>query len=456
MVSETVRSRWRRVGVGIGLLALAGGLLVLAIPAMPTRAYPRRAPVRFWHMWTGQWKDVIEQIVTRFNESQDRYEVIAVAMPFMSGESGSDVKFLTAIAGGDPPDCIAQWNPVIPTWANNGLLIPLDELMTPEERDRFAREAYPIIKKIGMYRGRLYGVTTGLNVFACYYRPDQLREAGLDPDHFPQRLEELVAWGEKLDRYDSHGDLTRLGFLPAGCTMYAPLFGGGFYDEQTQKVTLDTPANLRALKFLADARQRIGFDKLVRFGSGLNQGFDIEWPFVTGSLAITVDGQWRVEQIRRYAPDLDYRVAPIPPPAGGKKLAGWASGNFMIVPRGARQAKGAWEFIKFWSGLDQPERAAEFYTWGGWLPLSPAIAASPTYQAYLQKYPQFRTFLELLPSENIQTSPPVPYQTYLSDALSRTEDLVVRGTLTPEAALHRLELDVHKEQQRRKSLGYAE
>jgi len=44
----------------------------------------------------------------------------------------------------------------------------------------------------------------------------------------------------------------------------------------------------------------------------------------------------------------------------------------------------------------------------------------------------------------------------LSDALSRTEDLVVRGTLTPEAALHRLELDVHKEQQRRKSLGYAE
>lgn len=440
----------RALLAAVGVVGL-GALLLAPTPAR--RTYPGRTPVRMWHMWTGEWKDVVDKIVGKFNDSQSRYELVALSVP----TQGADVKLLLAAAGGDPPDVMAQWNPVIPTWANNGLLTPLDELMTQEERDRFEREAYPIVKKLGRYRGHLYGLTIGLNIHACYYRPDHFREAGLDPDRFPTTMEELVKLGEKLNRFDSGGNLSRIGFLPKDFRHMAPLFGGGFFNWETGDLTIRTEPNLRALSFLTGERKKLGFANVVRFESGLNTGgFSVEWPFISGSYSILIDGQWRVEQVGKFAPNLEYRVAPIPPPAGGRKMSGWSNGNFMVIPKAARQREGAWEFVKFWSGLTQPERAAEFYTMGGWLPLSPTIAAAPKYQEYLRKYPQFRTFLEVLPSENIQPLPPVPYQVFLMDGIKRTEDSAVRGTLSPEEALAKLDNDLSREQARRKEIGYAE
>lgn len=450
-VEHRAARRARTGAIAVVLLAVLGVAVVFALPGPPPRKYPDRIPVRFWHMWTAEWKDVVERIVDRFNESQDVYEVIPLSVP----GTAADSKFLLSVAGGDPPDVMAQWNPVIPKWAESGLLIPLDELMTPEQWDEFQRTAYPVVKKIGMYKDKLYGVTTGLNIWACYCRLDHLREAGLDPAAFPDTLEGLVAWADKLHRFNKDGELTRMGFLFTWFAQYAPAFGGGFYDWDTGEVTLKTPENLRALTFLVDQRKRLGFDKVIRFQSGLTTGVaNIEWPFIGGAYSISVDGQWRVQQIAQYAPDLEYMTVAVPPPAGGKPHAGWSNGNFMIIPKGAKHVAGAWEFIKFWSGLENPERAAEFYTWGGWLPLSPAIADAPTYRQYVRDHPQFQTFLDMMPSANIQATPPVPYQVYLWDRITQADDTAMRGSLTPQQALDRLEQEIAREIAQRREFGY--
>jgi multiple sugar transport system substrate-binding protein len=118
--------------------------------------------------------------------------------------------------------------------------------------------------------------------------------------------------------------------------------------------------------------------------------------------------------------------------------------------------QGAWEFIKFWSGLKDPNQAAELYTWGGWLPLSKAVAGAPAYRAYVRKHPQFQTFLDVLPSQNIQPTPPVPYQDYLWDRVTRADDSAMRGTLTPQEALQRLVHEIEIEQAKRKELRLGE
>ena len=220
---------------------------------------------------------------------------------------------------------------------------------------------------------------------------------------------------------------------------------------------MNTPDNLRALTFLVDQRKKLGFDNVVKFNSGLTTGIgNMDWPFITGAFAITVDGAWRVEQIAKYAPQLDYITFPLPPPEGGRPRYGWTNGNFMIVPVGAKQVAGAWEFIKFWSGIDQPERAAEFYTWGGWLPLSPAIAEAPIYRQYVKEHPQFQTFLDILPSDNIQPMPPVPYQVYLWDRITQADDSAMRGSVTPQGALDRIETEIARELAVRKESGYGD
>ena len=446
------RASW----VLLAMLLVGGACLVLSFfVGKPTgRRHPERTAVRFWHMWTAEWKDVVEKIVDRFNDSQDTYEVIPLSVPGHAANS----KFLLAVAGDDPPDCMAQWNPVIPKWADSNLLTPLNELMTPGEWADFRTNTYPIARKIGIYKGNLYGVTTGLNIWACYYRLDHLEELNdprFTPENFPTSLEELVEWGRKLHRFDEEGNLTRLGFLPQWWRAYTPGFGGSFCDWEgdPSKLTLDRPENLAALEFLVARRTELGFENVKRFESGLREGFSVEWPFISGHYSITTDGQWKVVQLARYAPELRYGTAPIPPPVGGKAGFGWSNGNFMIIPKNAKCSKGAWEFIKFWSGLAEPERAAEFYTWGGWLPLSPAIAEAPIYREYVRKHPQFQTFLDQMPSENIHPTPPVPFQDYLADRIRQADDSAMRSTLTPKKALDRLMREVEVERTRRREYG---
>jgi len=437
-----------------GAAALGLGGFLATTGAEPRRVTPGRVPVRFWHLWTAEWQGVVERIVAEFNRSQERYEVVPLSVP-----SGSaDAKFLLAAVGGDPPDVMAQWNLVLPTWAEHGVLQPLDALMTPAERRQFRSEVYPFVQKVGAFRGQTYAIGLGPNLVACYYRPDHFREAGLDPDRFPTTLEELTAAAAKLHRFDRAGRLTRIGFRPEGFGQFAALFGGGFYDERTGQVTLNTPENLRALRFLAEEHRKLGYENIIRFVSGLagDSSGGVDWPFISGAFSITLDGQWRVEQLAKFAPRLPYRTAAVPPPSGGVPKAGWATADMLLIPRDSKEPKGAWEFIRFWAGLVSPERAARYYIWGGWLPITDAIARSPHYQEYLREHPAFRTYIDLLPSERIQPPPPVPYQAFLSDRIARTQDRVIRGTRTPEQALAQLEADVAKERARRRELGYGE
>ena len=61
----------------------------------------------------------------------------------------------------------------------------------------------------------------------CTKWVDHLKAAGLDANHLPQTLEELMQWGRKLDRYDEHGALIRMGFMPTEFRLFAPVFGRG-------------------------------------------------------------------------------------------------------------------------------------------------------------------------------------------------------------------------------------
>jgi multiple sugar transport system substrate-binding protein len=455
MAPELSRFAWVRRALVTSAVGLLLALVVLGESPTLTRsaaAANGRARVRFWHMWTAEWKVVVDRVVERFNHSQSQYWVDALSVP----PAGAESKFLLAVVGGDPPDVMAQWQNVIPTWAGSGMLTPLDSLMSGEDRAVFEREAFPVAKKIGSYQGHLYGMAIGVNTRALYYRRDQLREAGVDPEHLPATLEGLFELGRKLDRFDQDGNLTRLGFQVPTLDYYAPLFGGGFYDEGTGQLLLDSDANRRALSYVIARRDELGLDRVTRFDSAQNAGFGLEWPFVTGSVSMTVDGQWRVEQLAKYAPGLDYGVVPLPPAEGGRPLAGFATGNFMIVPRGAKQAAGAWALIRFWSGLSEPEQAAELHTWGGWLPGVRRVAEAAPFQAYVRKYPQLAGFLRVLPSPALQTAPPVPFQTYLLDRALAADQNASRGTVSPDAALAQLKREVQREQERRKSLGHAE
>jgi multiple sugar transport system substrate-binding protein len=409
----------------------------------------RRIPVYYWHMWSGEWQPVMENVIKKFNASQTRYRVIPLQVPY--GEA--DTKFLLSVAGGDPPDVMAQWDQAISTWSQGGVLQPLDTFMTPAERRFFLHDTYPVDHQNGWYKNHLYGLVMGVDVYACYYQPAQFQKAGLDPDHFPTTLDQLTAESEKLNILDPDGSYQRVGFLPASLTQYAPAFGG-FYDARTGQVELDTPQNLRTLQYFDAVQSRLGRDKVLRFSSGLKSQDGPDWSFIDGAESIVLDGEWRVSQLKKYAPNLDYRVEPLPPASGGKPLSSFTVTNFLTIPAGAKHPDGAWAFIKYWYGLDDPASAAAFFTSFSWLPTSPTMAASPVYRAYLKANPQFGAFVRLAASPNLVATPPVPYQNFLMDRVTSADDRAERGASTPAQALATLQADVNRERRRRRELHY--
>jgi len=449
---STTRSRIK--GYALLALAIIVTAVVLATGNETPRKYPHRKIVRFWHRWQGDWEKQVQKIVDAFNQSQTEYEVVAVSVP----SGGSDAKFILGVIGGDPPDLMSMFSGAVPNLAANGFLAPLDSLMTPDEKARFFKDSYPSIRDIGTYKGKCYGVTIGADLMALYVNVKQLRDAGLDPDKFPKTLEELEDWGLKLNQYDKKGNLTRLGFLLNDIGYVSHYFGGGFDVKDDGRLLLNTPQNQRALETIVNYRKKLGFENVLRFQAGLN---DIEgaasWAFMHGDLSITYDGQWRVEELRKFKPDLEYRVYPIPAPKeGGTPLGGLVGGNYMIVPVSAKQKKGAWEFLKFWTGLDNPDRAATFYNMGGWLPYSPAVANSPTFQKWLKKDHQFQAFLDILASPNCKAPPPIANLQFLNDLITRAEDEATRGDVTPKEALQELEDKFKEERNKRRELGYDE
>ena len=128
----------------------------------------------------------------------------------------------------------------------------------------------------------------------------------------------------------------------------------------------------------------------------------------------------------------------------------------MIIPTSAKQKQGAWDFVKFWSGITDPATAAEFYVWGGWLPPNDKVANAPIYREYVRKFPQFGTFVKAIRSDNIRAQPPVAYQVFINDTIRKEEDLALRGKVTPKEALANVKSLLSLEIERRKRLGYDE
>jgi multiple sugar transport system substrate-binding protein len=439
----------------VGALVLFGILVaIMASPSPALRKHKDRREVRLWHMWSGEWKDVIEGIVAEYNASQTEFEVVPLSLP-----NGAQSKLQMGIAGGDPPDLMVEWNPILPTWAEAGLLQKLDELMTPEERARYDAQAYPIVKRVGGYRGHIYGLAVGLNLTACYVRTDFLKEVGLPEEWVPETLEELEEVGKRLDKFDGKGNLTRIGFNPPGFKAVAPAFHGGFYNwKENGKggLLIDTKENLNALQHVVDQRKRLGFDNVVRFQSGQGSDMGGAWAFIQGAYGITIDGQWRVEQLRKYAPQVPYRVFPIPPPKGGLPLAQMTGGNFIVIPSGAKNIEGAWKFVKWWNGLADPNTAAMPFALMAQMPPSSGVAESPAYAKYLKENPMFAKFVEMLPSPNIHPLPPVAIQQFLNDKIASAEDSALRGSISPKASLEKAQREINEELERRRTLGYRE
>ena len=313
------------------------------IVVQPEPAPEGRVVVTYWEKWTNFEGEAMRAVVDEFNASQDKIFVKYLNV------SNIAQKTLMATSGGIPPDVAGLFGPNTPQYAYYNAIMPLDELAYEAG---IKREDYiDVYWDMCMYRGRLWAMPTAPASTALHMNVDLLREAGWDPNNPPKTLEELDELDKMLGKEES-GRITRMGFLPIEPGWWPwswpYYFGGDLWDGES-KITMTREENIRAYEWVASYAERYGATSVQSFQQGFG-GFDSpDNAFMAEKLATVNQGVWMNNFILNNNPDLEWVAAPFPYPEDRPDLANPTviDLDILVIPRGAKHPKEAFEFIKF-------------------------------------------------------------------------------------------------------------
>ncbi len=253
-------------------------------------------------------------------------------------------KFLPALTGSEPPDLIIRsGGDLVKSYAKEGLIRELSDSIKYSGIDLNDFYSAPLQQcKVG---DKIWCLPWGTDIYALYWNKDLFEAAGLDPNTPPKTMEQLVEYADKLTKVGADGKIEQIGFIPDQAwghqDLYVREFGGFWYNDDGTQLTANSQPMIDALTWEQQFYNKYGYDKVLAFSSGFgDQYMSPDYPFYTGKLAMLVDGEWQTGQnfISKLKPELNYGVAPFPPPAAHPERAntGVVQGTVAVIPANAK------------------------------------------------------------------------------------------------------------------------
>ncbi|ANS74261.1 ABC transporter substrate-binding protein [Paenibacillus yonginensis] len=313
-----------------------------------------RVVLDYWTWWGSETRrPIIEKLVDDFNKSQDKIFVKHSYYPY------SDIftKELAAVSAGNPPDIMMNDINTVQQRASKNQAMNLSKYV---ERDKVQDRFFPELWNTVLYNGDPYALPFNTDTRMMFYNKDDFKEAGLDPDKFPDTWDELEQAAQKLDK--KHGNTyTRIGYSPQFNSDWNLLqlnFDGGrnFFDESGKPV-VNAPAKAEAMQYILDNAKRLGQKNIDAFKADF--GSQQANPFLSGRVSIWTDVTNFYTQIRDYGDGINFGVAPLPETKEG--AGHWSvGGGFVIeIPYGAKHPDEAWEFLKYMTDVEAQTYWAE-------------------------------------------------------------------------------------------------
>ena len=341
-----------------------------------------RTPVSLWFSYGGTNRDVLENLVGRFNRGQARDYVQAV---YQGDYFEGLAKLRTAIAARCPPVLSHVVGEVVPYLARAGVLEPLADY--PDLRD------LDLIPELGQERSWVGGgaqppcaLPFNRSTPIAYLNQDLLARAGL---HAPRDWNELRAVSRRLTERREGG---RFGFgCPINWWFWVALVAqaGGSIVAADGRISLGDEAGVEALGL---------WQELVRDGSmkpppgrDYNAWEQCNQDFLSGRVAMIWSSTAFLKYLEAHA-GFKMLVAPLP---AGIKRAVPTGGTFWIVLRSAPSAEkaAAARFLRF---MHAPEQVITWSTRTGYIPVTRAAVSTLEAQGYYAAHPNDRVALDQL------------------------------------------------------------
>jgi len=419
--------------------ALVG--LLYSFTGSPPTPPPGKTIVTVWHPWPGDQGEEFRRLAGVFNEQSD---AVHVRLLFVPNNLSSNQKLFLSISGGVPPDCTFVDGPQVCEWAARGAIEPLDEFMARHDVSNADFWA-PCVRQ-NQFRGKTYALTYCADPnFAFFWNKDVFAKDGLLETGPPRTIEELDRLTRTLTKFDAHGRITQMGFIPwnvfgnaNSIFTWGWAFGGRFYDEQDHRITCgEDPYVLDALKWMKSYADTYGFEEVNSFAEGF--GDQADNPFVRGKIAMAAGHVSNINLFKKYGPNVDYGAASFPyPERMGFDHSAWMGGWCLALPRGSRHPEEAFRFMK-WLCTSAEAGRSMIQTTGTF----PGYVRSSGFDL-VKGNEKLEIFHEILKNTRHQR-PVMPAQAYFMGALDRAVSYTLNELKTPERALMDAQREIQME-----------
>lgn len=392
------------------LIALALCLaMVLACGTMTLAEGDDRVKIVIWDYFeTDAQREMMDWLLTGFNESQDTYYATHEYVPFANYKTQLQLGMTT----GEMADLLIMDNPDMPAFAASGLLADISEYL--EDFDGIDLY-FPGPMNSTTLNGAHYGLPFCSNCLCLFYNKDMFEAAGIE--FVPSTWEEIEKASQML--YDcADVSATPLGFAGVATEEGTFQFMPWLYMAGASYETVGSKAGIKTMSFLKNLIDKGYLSKEITSWAQT----DVNNQFMAGAIAMQFNGPWQLPGIAKNAPELNYGVTLLP--AGDAGSASGLGGENLAVVNG-KNVDGAVEFLYYYN---QPEIMIEAQKMYGAFPSRSDAAADE----YWTADPVQATFIEQL-NTAVARGPHASWPS-ISEALYTMLQEVIVGTETPEAA----------------------
>jgi len=355
--------------------------------------------VTIWYYWETEGHQVtLNQVIDSYNQSQSDLKVTAKYVPFADFKKQLSIGATVA----ELPDLVIIDAPDHASYAMMGIFADIT--------DRVDVSKYfdgPIAS--ATLDGKLYGIPFGSNCLSLYYNTDMLETAGVE---IPKTWDELKDTAIKLTKDNVSG----LAFSSVQNEEGTFNFMPWVWSTGATSFEIGSDQGIRALALAKDLVESGAMTKEV---INWTQG-DIMNQFISGNLAMMINGPWQVPTMRQEAPNLNWDVALIPKDAQNSSTLGGE--NYAVIADGNEE--GALSFLKF---ATNEENIKTLMTQFGYISSREDIAGTQfDDDAIMKKFTEQMKYA--------QPRGPHPEWPAISDAISLAFNEVIAGGLAPEKA----------------------
>jgi multiple sugar transport system substrate-binding protein len=299
--------------------------------------------VHFWARQATNTEGLSTTMVKEFNATHPHLKVVLHLTP----PNEASTQLATAIRAGAVPDLVGFNDINVPTFEREGALMNLTKYV---DALPFKSALSPGHLKLATYNGQYYGVPYLADLSVLWYNKTLFRQAGLNPDAPPTSYAQIVSDAKKINAL-GHG-ISGFSFAGncQGClgfTMLPSLWAAGQHlikgplGNQTANVSGNAP-----LKTMLEDYRTMWADHLVPLADQTQNGLTWGKDFESGKVGI-LPGDYGIAAVFKTAAQrAEFADAPLPAVNGGG-YSTFDGGDDFVIPNGAANASGAWEFVKW-------------------------------------------------------------------------------------------------------------